>query len=204
MEKAGIQYFRYMDDVRIFAFDRPGLKRNMITLVRALRELKLNLNAKKTSIYEIEDYAKLKGVVDPKRDLLSKIDNIIRSEKDEEIDNIKQDLIELGEISMKEEGTFSGRHFHFFVRRIADLMKMNKLDKEYVISLTEKLLIRFESEHHESSLISWFLVAASLYIDSLKAEVQKWLINFICDENRNIYEWQEMWALDTIRQIGKI
>jgi hypothetical protein len=66
------------------------------------------------------------------------------------------------------------------------------------------LLEIFKEKHHLSDKICWFLVAASQYYRELGYIIRDGLIDFILDKNENIYDWQEMWALDTVRQIGGI
>jgi len=60
-----IVYFRYMDDIRLFAKNKHDLKLALIDLVKELRELKLNVNAKKTRLYETKDKESLRTVIDP-------------------------------------------------------------------------------------------------------------------------------------------
>jgi len=203
MDKDKIKFIRYMDDFRIFAKNKNELKKHMIVMVRALRELKLNLNAKKTTIYKLDNKEELKKVFDPEKSRLSLIDSAFRSAKKDQILLVAPYLIELKKLAFL-DSNFSERYLKFFIGRIIDLMRFNLIKKQYIKSLTLEFLDLFEEQHHLADLLCWFFVASSQYIREIKKIIQKRLITFICDRNKNIYEWQEMWALDTVRQLGDI
>lgn len=203
MNDNNIKFLRYMDDIRLFAKNISELKRNIKTLVIALRKLKLNLNPKKTTIYNLNDQKKLDEVFDPNRDLLNIIDNIFRKRSNEAIEEIIPSLFSLYE-KFQENGDFSERYLKFFIARVIDLMKFKLISKSKVLDLVKDLLNLFYEKHHLSDIFSWFFVASGKYAEEIAKIIQKKLIKFVCDKKVNIYEWQEMWALDTIRQLGKI
>jgi len=70
-------YFRYMDDIRIFCKREIEAKIALKDLIIALKNVKLNINAKKTSILkggEIEE-----KLFDPHKSLLDIIDTLMKS-----------------------------------------------------------------------------------------------------------------------------
>lgn len=203
MNDNNIKFLRYMDDVRLFARNISELKRNIKTLVIALRKLKLNLNPKKTIIYVLSDQKKLEKVFDPNRDLLNIIDNIFRKRVEEAIKEIIPSLFSLYE-KFQENTEFSERYLKFFMARLIDLMKFKLISKSKVLDLVKDFLNIFYERHHLSDIFSWFFVASGKYAKEVAKTIQKELIKFVCDKKVNIYEWQEMWALDTIRQLGNI
>ena len=58
MEKY-VGYYRYMDDIRIFCKTEIESKITLKDLIISLRELKLNINAKKTALLFNEEIEKL-------------------------------------------------------------------------------------------------------------------------------------------------
>ncbi|MEA1965615.1 MAG: RNA-directed DNA polymerase [Candidatus Aerophobetes bacterium] len=83
MGRNKIKFIRYMDDMRIFTKDKADLKRALKYLVRSLRDLKLNLNSKKTDIYDTQESESLKRVFDPERGRLDLIDRAFNARKAE-------------------------------------------------------------------------------------------------------------------------
>ena len=203
MNENNIKFLRYMDDIRLYSKNISDLKRNIKILVIALRKLKLNLNAKKTIIYSLNDQKKLEEVFDPNRDLLNIIDGIFKKKSKEEIEEIMPSLFSLYG-KYYENSQFSERYLRFFITRAIELMKFKMISKSKVMDLIKDFLDLFNEKHHLSDKFSWFFVASGKYSEEISNFIQKKLINFICNQRVNIYEWQEMWALDTIRQLGKI
>lgn len=204
MRRNKILFIRYMDDIRVYAKTRQDLKKNMIILVRILRELKLNLNAKKTFIYETTNKKAMEKVFDPNKQTLNLIDRTIRSSKKDQIRLIIPSLLELFELSKDPDSPFSERYLKFFISHMIDLMRFNLGKKSYIKKISIEFLKIFKEKHHLSDKICWFLVAASQYHRELGNIIKDRLIEFVLDKDKNIYNWQEMWILDTIRQIGGV
>ncbi|MBD3270410.1 hypothetical protein GF376_02695 [Candidatus Peregrinibacteria bacterium] len=199
-ESAHLKFIRFMDDFRLFVKDRTDLKKAISSLVRELRELKLNLNAKKTISYILKDKVKLKNVFDPDREKLRLISEAFKSKKKDQILLVGKSLTELKD---SQNNTFKERHLKFFIGKMIDSMKYKIAKSEYIKNLTQELLVQFKERHHLSKTLCWFFVAAGIYDKTLKDTITKGLIEFICSKE-NIYQWQEMWALDTIRQLDSI
>ena len=204
MQKKKVTYFRFMDDIRIFSKNKNEIKINIGTLVLALRDLKLNLNAKKTIIYETQNKESLGKVFDPEAIRLQFLSEAFRSNKSDVLQIVKPPLFELKNMFYDPKDAFNERHLKFFIFRTVDLMKWKLLTEKEIHDLVSEFLNLFDEQHHLANILCWFLVAAGCYSESQKIRIQENLIKFICDKKKNIYKWQEMWALDAIRQLGPI
>lgn len=204
MKKRKIKFIRYMDDIRIFTKNKHNLKIALKYLVKSLRNLKLNLNAKKTDIYDTEDKKSLKKVIDPEKGRLNLIDNAFKSKKSDQIKLVISSLFELLELSKDSKNTFRKRYFKFFVSHVIHLMKFGLVDKKTVFELSANFIDLFEDKPHLTDIICWFLLSACCYDKSLNGAVKNRLLKFIRDISKNIYEWQEMWILDTLRQLNNL
>lgn len=204
MMKRRIPFIRYNDDIRIFTKNRQDLKKYLAILTKELRVLKLNLNTEKTRIYITTGNIALDDVFDPKKETLDLIDKAVKSRIKSQIRLVLPSLLELLRLSKNPNTPFNERYLKFFISRMIDLMKFGVIEKSYINRLTLEFLEMLEEKHNLSNLLCWFLVAAQQYHKSLGGTIKGELIKFILDKNKNIYDWQEMWALDTIRQIGGI
>lgn len=202
LNKKGIRFIRYMDDFRLFAKNLVHLKHAIKILVKSLRGLKLNLNAKKTVIYKINDQEMYNNVFDPEKGRLKLIDTAIRSKKRDQILLVAPSLFELK--NKINSAPFGERYLKFYLGRIIDLMRYDLLDENYMFSILTEFMEIFEEKHHLSNVLCWFFVACACYNNKSLKHIQTRMIDFVCNKDKNIYEWQEMWALDTIRQLGKV
>lgn len=204
MKTKSIPYIRYVDDMRIYAKSRNELKINIQILVKTLWELKLNLNAKKTAVYETKEKKSLEKVFDLQKQTLNLIDKAFQSQKKAQIKLVIPSLLQLYEISKTDDHPFSERYFRFFITHLIDLMKFNLLGRPYLRRISLEFIKALKEKHHLSDRICLFLTAAARYNKELGGNLINELIKFILDKENNIYEWQTMWILDTIRQIGSI
>jgi len=106
-------YFRYMDDIRIFCKEEIQVKLALKDLVLALRNLKLNINAKKTDIlYDKQIESKL---FDPKKVSLDSIEIAMETEEDNTIKSIAiPGLLQLANEAFYND-EFEKRHIVFFL-----------------------------------------------------------------------------------------
>jgi hypothetical protein len=198
-----IIYFRYMDDIRLFAKNKHDLKLALIDLVKELRELKLNLNAKKTKIYETADKEALKNVIDPKKSSLNLIDNAFKSKNGSEIRLVYDSLFEIYEFAKNNSAAFNERYMNFFISRVIDLMKFKMVKRTVVKDICVDLLSMLENRPHMTSRFCWFFQAAAQYDTTNKVFILKKAVEFLRDKRKNLYEWQELILFDTIRQLLK-
>lgn len=202
MKKNRITFIRYMDDMRVFTKTKGDLKLALKKLVKALRELKLNLNAKKTDIYETDDVESLKKVFDSEKGRLNLIEQAFKSKKLEQVVLVIPSLNELLPISKDIKNAFRERHIKFFISHKIDLMKFELLEKKEVEELNNYFIGLLEDKPYLTNIICWFLLSACWYVRALKSQIKDKLLIFIRDTSKNIYEWQEMWILDTLRQLN--
>lgn len=203
MREKRIVFFRYMDDIRIFTKTKTDLKKSLKYLVRALRDLKLNLNPKKTYIFDTSEADSLKKVFDPEKRKLNFIAEAFKSKNADQIIIEKRSLFDLFSKAKDPNNPFRERYFRFFISRSIDLMKFDLLEKTKIRELVTYFISLFEDEPHLTKHICWFLIAACNYDESLKNQIKDDLIKFI-SSSKNIYEWQEMWILDTLRQLNNL
>lgn len=196
-----IVWFRYMDDIRLFANSKHDLKKALIDLVNALRDLKLNLNAKKTNIYDTNDKESLKKVIDPEKGTLNLIDRAFKSKQAGEIDLVIESLRELYEKALDNKNPFSDRYMNFCISHYIDLMKFSRISYFGIRKIVKDFFELLEERPHLSNKFCWFLLAAAKHEKRLRKDILKNLVSFLRDKKKNIYAWQEMIILDTIRQL---
>ena len=203
IKKQGIIYFRYMDDIRIFAKNKNEIKRALKYLVKALRDLKLNLNAKKTDIYDTTNNESLNKVFDSEKNRLNFISEAFKSRKFNQIISEIPSLFKLFSKIDDPKNAFVDRHIRFLISHLIELMKFRLLDKEKIKKFCIYFINLLENKPHLTNIICWFFLAACSYDNSLKELIKNKLIKFL-NSPQNIYEWQEMWILDTLRQFNNL
>jgi hypothetical protein len=182
-------YIRYMDDIRIFCEKEIEAKISLKDLTIALRELKLNINAKKTAILsgkEIEE-----KLFDPYKLQLNTIETIMKSKNGKLIEEVViPSLMNLIEIAFSSNDAFEKTHLNFALYRLGILHNSGiNFDKTRVIKNIKE---NFVSKPHHAGLFCDFL---SLFPNV--GTIPKFLIFFLKSKN-NIYEWQELKALQSL------
>ncbi len=200
-KQAGGKFIRYMDDMRLYVSSEKQLKEQLKVLVKTLRDIKLNLNAKKTNYYETSDKDLLRNVFDPEKSTLEVIDKAIDSKDPKQITLIRPSLSELFEKSKDDKNTFSERYLKFFVRRTIDLMKYGVISESEIKTLLQQLFVTFKEKHYLADLLCWFFLCSAQYDKSNKDSIRSFLLSFLADSEHNLYEWQEAWVIDTLRQL---
>ncbi len=200
-ENRRIIYFRYMDDIRLFAKNKHDLKLALIDLVKELRELKLNLNAKKTKIYETKDKESLKNVIDSKKSILNLIDNAFKSKQQSDIRLVYDSLFEIYELAKDNSAAFNERYMNFFISHSIDLMKFGMVEEAVVKDICIDFLNMLENRPHMTSRFCWFFQAAAQYDTNNRDVILKKAVEFLRDKKKNLYEWQELMIFDTVRQL---
>ena len=187
MEKYG-HYFRYMDDIRIFCKKEIDAKLALKGFTIALRDLNLNINAKKTDILCGKEIGK--KLFNPKKSILDLIVGIMKSGDKKLIEeHVVPALIKLVEDAFA-GGPFEGTHLNFALPMLSNLHNSDFVfDTDGVIKLIES---NFVSKPHHAGLFLNFL---SMFPE--KENIVKSLILFLRSEN-NIYEWQELRILQTL------
>lgn len=182
-------YFRYMDDIRIFCKEKIDAKIALKELIIALRNVKLNINAKKTAILkgkEIEE-----RLFDPQKSLLNMIESIMKSSSDKRLieEEVVPSLLKLFEDAFS-DGPFEKTHLNFSLYRLSILYNSGfRSDTRKIIKIIKN---NFVSKPHHSGLFCDFL---SMFPQDNE------IVNFLLDFLRlpdNIYEWQELKVLQTL------
>jgi hypothetical protein len=175
-------YYRYMDDIRIFCKSKLEIKIALKELIVALRELKLNINAKKTNILANDEISN--NLFDKHHQLMSIIEEVLKSRNHASIqDKVTPALINLFESSFDDD-PFEKRHLTFALYRLSILYNSEILfDHDRVI---QTILSSFEDKPHHTAIFCDFLCNFNE-----RADIFVRLFNFIQSAD-NIYEWQEL------------
>jgi hypothetical protein len=181
-------YIRYMDDIRIFCKKKIEAKRALKDLTIALRDLKLNINAKKTDIFSGKEVEK--NLFDPEKSLLTIIEKTMKSRNIELIqESVIPALIKLIEGAFSND-KFEKRHLNFALYRLGILHNSGlNFNKTVIIEDIRKNLVL---KPHHSGLFCNFL---SLFPND--KTIPKFLISFLKSKD-NIYEWQELKVLQSL------
>ncbi len=181
-------YFRYMDDIKIFCKNILESKNALKDLIIALRELKLNINSKKTSILNDNDIEL--QLFDPHHELINLIVKSIDTKNKGIIEkDVIPSLIKLFDESFT--GTvFEKRYLNFSIYRLGILYNSDiQFDYEYVINKIFNLL---EKKPHHTGLFCHFLSNFNNRIDVFNR-----ILSFL-QSDENIYEWQELKLLQCL------
>jgi len=181
-------YFRWVDDVRIFCRTEIEAKKALKDLIISLRGIKLNINAKKTKIIGRKEIEKI--LFDPLKPSLNFIDQIIKSGDIFRINKtILTSLVGIFENSFLDD-SFEKRHLVFSLYRLSIIHASGiELDTNKVISLIKE---NFISKPHHAGLFCFFLT-----LFPKDETITEFLISFLKSEH-NIYEWQEVKILQCL------
>lgn len=180
-------YFRFMDDIRIFCTSEIEAKIALKELIINLRDLKLNINAKKTRILKGDQIHKT--LFDPQKSLMNLIDASMNTKDQRQIKKIIPHLMKLFKNSFADD-PFEKRHLNFSLYRLGILhMSGFKFDTAEVIKF---IVDNFMSSPHHAGLFLYFL---SMFPNN--AEIAHYLFSFLLTEY-NIYEMQELRVLQTL------
>ncbi len=181
-------YYRYMDDFKIFCQTEIEAKKALKDLIIALRMIKLNINAKKTRIISGKDIDK--GLFDPLKPSLNVIEAILKGKNKEQINTIiPAALIKIFESSFLDD-PFEKTHLNFSLYRLGVLQSSDiKIDTNKVITLIRD---NFVAKPHHTGLFCFFLT-----LFPANKDIFDFLILFLQSEH-NIYEWQEIKVLQSL------
>lgn len=180
-------YYRYMDDIRIFCNTEIEAKKALKDLIIALRGIKLNINAKKTKILPEKDIES--HLFDPLKPSLNLIHSIIKGKNIRQIKLIIPALMKMFESSFLSD-PFQKSHFNFSLYRLSILQSSGlKIDTEKIISL---IMNNFITKPHHTGLFCFFL---TLFPNN--NHITRFLIDFLQSEH-NIYESQEVKVLQSL------
>jgi hypothetical protein len=180
-------YFRYMDDIRIFCKQEIQAKLALKDLTTALRDVKLNINAKKTEILKgkkIEEQ-----LFDPHKSLLNIIETTLKSKNKTMITNVIPALTKLFQDSLLND-PFEKTHLNFSLYRLGILYSSGfELETTRIVNSIRN---NFVQKPHHAGLFCGFLT-----LFSHDHEIARFLVSFLRSKN-NIYEWQELKVLQAL------
>lgn len=181
-------YIRYMDDIRIFCKKKSEAKIALKDLTIALRDLKLNINAKKTDILSGKEMEE--KLFDPHKPLLNLIEMTMKSGDRKLIqENVIPALMKLVENAFSNDA-FENTHFNFALYRLNILNNSGLNFNEAIV--IKNIQENFVSKPHHAGLFCDFLV---LFPND--ETIPKFLISFLKSKD-NIYEWQELKVLQSL------
>lgn len=180
-------YYRYMDDIRIFCRTEIEAKKALKNLIIALRGIKLNINAKKTRILSGKDIET--SLFDTLKPLLNHIEAIVKGRNKEQINTVVPLLIKIFEGSFLND-MFEKSHINFSLYRLGVLQSSDiKIDTNKIIDLIKD---NFIAKPHHTGLFCFFLT-----LFPSDKDIFDFLISFLQSEH-NIYEWQEIKVLKSL------
>lgn len=129
----GIEYGRYVDDIRIFSNDKQKLSKAILLLQKQLLKRGLNLNAKKTEI--AENKAEIEN-------LKSRIDNVnLYVEIESEINNkIDKHLYKFDRVFKKEHELVSQKDAKEYCKFVSSILKKDERDKVVIDKIYEIII----------------------------------------------------------------
>ncbi len=178
MQRAGVRFFRFNDDICIFGRSSAEVRRAQQLLERELRDQGLNIQTKKTDLYQGEQ---IRQFVDERQDEITAIDY---SEFAGDITGTLEQTKALMDELLRDEGSFDDRHF----RKCINILIRHRDD--YAV---DAVLERLDRMPHGTNRFADYL---RLFAD--RAQVQAAIIEFVRDDERNLFDWQEAWLLRSL------
>ena len=176
-EDIDCKYSRFADDISIFTRNKGDLKKILKILVQELRKLNLNIQDKKTKMYEKTE---IENLIDDKQDIIQAIEYGIDNSSINPM-NFKE-LTNLFKSTINNPDKFNKTHFNFCITRF------KKIKNDYAVDF---ILSNLEAIPQSSDLLIIYL---RLFIDT-SDKIKKSISYFLSNPEVNIYEWQEMWFL---------
>lgn len=185
-----IRYLRYSDDMRILAKNEIDARIALRTLIGELRRIGLDLNEKKTQIltpFEVEQQLR-----DPKRQDMEKLRTIINSGNVVLIKQLAVPMLnDLFQGSFDAHNAFADRHLRFAINCFIRLREIYRGNSREIEAVGMKLIDKLKSLPGSAYTFAGFF--GMFPYDSFKKELLRFL-----KSRANIYEWQEMYIMDSL------
>jgi Reverse transcriptase (RNA-dependent DNA polymerase) len=182
----GNQYFRYMDDIKIVCPDVPSARRALKTLIIALRERGLTVNARKTEILKADDehVGKYLSELSPEIQALDVAWNtrsrwpILRS-----LSSLRSQTLNL-----IGSGQTQSKDFRFCVRRLVWLAgcKDMPVPAEFFSEITQAIIGSLSSAPASTDEFVEYLSTVELGVLELDT-----LAQYLINPDHRIYTWQD-------------
>ena len=183
LEAQHIKHFRYVDDIRVACKTKNEAKLAIVSIIRSLRKVNLNLSTAKTDIISVED-EKYKNFIKEFPIILTKLDKAIAKRQKEIINQLSPTLVEVARKTIKDKKNFNDRLFRACLWRILKIHRfknVNKLNITPIIKACLKLLLS-KPEHSQTFLRFIILHKNRKYVQNTLLSVLK----------ECVYPWQEM------------
>jgi hypothetical protein len=181
------EYYRYMDDIRIICKDKYEARRALKELVNILRVRHLSLNGKKTKILH-PGSTEHNEFLRPKVDL-KKIDSLLNTKKKGNV-AIGYSLLKERCVELIKNNKFEERAFRFCINRLSKLARCNQypVPRGYWDEITKGLVMAIDECPTSTDRIYDFLASVGLNSESITI-----IKDYLCDQGKCIYEWQNYW-----------
>jgi hypothetical protein len=188
-----VDYFRYMDDMRIIAKSRADANRYMLIVIETLRKYGLAINSSKTKILAPgeEEHTSFCNDIDLEA---KKIDAMINSGRRkyvlESFHEIYQKVIEL-----LEQKKIHERNYRFYANRLITFLNAKDIcvPRKYKIELSEKLIGGIDSRPDCADQICALVQAVGSH-KRLQENLVKWVIN----PDNFTFEWAVYSVIKTL------
>jgi hypothetical protein len=197
MQKAGFNYFRYMDDIRIVCKDKFEARKALKILIQELRKKGLNVNSKKTQILDYNNAEDRKGIEESfshSDKKIEQIDAFLKSRNARDV-QIAVPMLRLKVLNLIQNNNTLEREFRYCVNRLERISRNEKLAEKIDFSPINKRIIN-ELIDQPWATDTFARYLGSVKLDSTDIAVIK---DLLLDNNRNVYEWQSfyLWCLLT-------
>lgn len=187
-----IDFYRYMDDIRVLCDSRFAARKILKDLIGKLRELGLNVNLAKTSIFEphTDDHDKFMKKDSYK---LEMIDSMLNTGKKplvaKAIAEVKSSIE-----SLLKQNDFCSREFRFYNARICRFALCKDIAKpsDFFDAITPSIILGLRDNPEASDQFYSYLSCVPL----TKSQLEE-IASFLLDENVAIYGWQNylLWKI---------
>ncbi|NOU19166.1 MAG: RNA-directed DNA polymerase [Bacteroidales bacterium] len=191
MIKNGYKYYRYMDDLRFVCQDRYEARLILKNLIAELRNIGLNVNAKKTEILAQNHSNLTQYLPIPDREI-EQIDELFKSKKAIQIQKAIP-LLEAKTLKLIEGKQTSSREFRFCIFRYEKLLRITEMRESIDVSkLTPCVLGELLEQPWSTDSFFRFLEC----VDLSPEECQQ-IANILFEDILCTYEWQVyyLWQL---------
>lgn len=177
-------YFRYMDDIRIVCDDQFHARKALLDLTVELRDLRLNVNSKKTKILQPDvknpEYTQFMPL--PNR-TVEEIDALLNERKLSSARKVLPKL-KLYTHQLIDEQKTNEREFRFCINRLERIARCKELDFDFT-GIIDPVIGLLESQPWSTDSVSRLLRS----VDLSDKQVLR-IVEFVKNERKNIYDWQ--------------
>lgn len=199
MANSGYKYFRYMDDIKIVCDSEMEARKALKELVIELRQIGLSVNSKKTSIDYIENADSIRECIEESSPEVRYLQALWDSRN---LSSIKASFAPLKKLALDclSKDDLSSREFRFAINRLILLAGCHEISvpETYFSDITTLIISALHKQPTPTDKYVSYLERVPL--NDLHTSK---LIEFMVDEERNIYEWQSfrLWSLLGTRKV---